>query len=572
MQGKEQIDWNCEKEVQVKTKVKKIKKKAMIGEKKKRRPDEDLEDLMKDDEDNDRILSKKFEQKMDIDDSGSEEEDIESESDPEEEVIIDDDHDDNSDELMEEDEEEVEVDAGKKMKVNLWDEGNKLKDEEELDFDNEAYEMLHRSKVEWPCMTIDFMLPQNFEGPIKSFYNPSGSNNLNNLDTYPYSCYMIAGSQTNTNNGYLYYMKWFNMHKTKYDDDPDKGADSDEDEAAEPFMKYEKVQVKGNINRIKSMKNSYLAAYWTDTPTVEIVDMRQVISEMEDNIARKKDKKKDGYKNNPNKNKKQKINPRSINLKSFSRKYEGFGIEWYPLTPGVLAAGGHDKIVEVYLPTDESCTDWVLNSQNLNNSLGVLKGHKGSIEDIIWSPVQPHVMATCSVDKSIRFWDLRVDKNNPPIVIDKAHDSDVNVISWNHFCDFMIASGGDDNAFKVWDIRYVSNGPISNILWHKSPITAIAWDPFEDSQLAVSSEDNRLSIWDFSVEPDDNHLFDHTNQEIPQQLIFLHQGQENIKDLKFHPVFKNFIVSTAENGINVFKPAFDEDSSIASDEMMDIDQ
>jgi hypothetical protein len=46
-------------------------------------------------------------------------------------------------------------------------------------------------------------------------------------------------------------MKWYNMHKTKYDDDPDKATESDEEEGAEPFLKFERVQIKGNVNRIK---------------------------------------------------------------------------------------------------------------------------------------------------------------------------------------------------------------------------------------------------------------------------------------------------------------------------------
>ena len=32
-----------------------------------------------------------------------------------------------------------------------------------------------------------------------------------------------------------------------------------------------------------------------------------------------------------------------------------------------------------------------------------------------------------------------------------------------------------------------------------------------------------------------------------------------MKDVKFHPYFKNLIVSTSENGINLFKPGFEED-------------
>ena len=50
-----------------------------------------------------------------------------------------------------------------KIQVNLWDDkkNNNLKDGEILDFDNDAYEMLHRSKVEWPCLSVDFLLKEN---------------------------------------------------------------------------------------------------------------------------------------------------------------------------------------------------------------------------------------------------------------------------------------------------------------------------------------------------------------------------------------------------------------------------
>jgi len=546
------------------TKKKEKNKKEEINSKK-RRADAEFEDVMMDSND----MAKKFTDNLDLE-AEDEESDYASNSE-EEDVMIDEDYEDNSEDYDEEmsDEEERKDDTRNKQKinVNIWDEKeNKLEKDQELDYDNAAYDMLHRAKVEWPCLSIDFIIPENFYPPVKPFYEKR--NFTLSKDEYPLTSYLVGGGQTASQNGYLYYMKWFNMHKTKYDDDPDKGDDSDDEEGTNPYLKFEKVQVKGNINKIKSMKNSYLTAYWSDHPCVEIVDMRQLINDLEENIEHQKENYEMGLKNN---NKKRKLNAKSITIKSFSRQSEGFGIEWSNLSPGVLAAGGNDRKIEIYIPTDESCTDWVLNSNNINNCMGSLRGHKGSVEDIVWSPVQAYVLASCSTDKSIKFWDIRTDKNNPPIVIEQAHESDVNCLSWNHFCEFMIASGGEDNAFKVWDIRHINHGPISNIKWHKGPISSLAWDPFEDSQLAVSSEDNRVSIWDFAVEPDDNQLFDNLNQEIPQQLIFLHQGQENIKDIKFHPAYKNFLVSTAENGINVFRPAFDDDSSIATDEEMAID-
>jgi ribosome assembly protein RRB1 len=190
---------------------------------------------------------------------------------------------------VEENENEINTNSKKekdknKEHVNLWDEQNlnKLKNNEVLDFDNNAYEMLHRSKVEWPCLSIDFLIPENFDkSNLKSFYSPNSERNLTE-DKYPYTTYMIAGSQTNEKNGYLYYMKWYGMYKTKYDDDPDKGFDSDDEEAKNPYMKFEKVKMNGNINRIKSMKNSFISAIWTDYPSIEIIDISELISSIND--------------------------------------------------------------------------------------------------------------------------------------------------------------------------------------------------------------------------------------------------------------------------------------------------
>ena len=41
----------------------------------------------------------------------------------------------------------------------LWNDVKEpLKEDEELEFDSSAYEMLHRSNPEWPCLSIDVVL------------------------------------------------------------------------------------------------------------------------------------------------------------------------------------------------------------------------------------------------------------------------------------------------------------------------------------------------------------------------------------------------------------------------------
>ena len=48
-----------------------------------------------------------------------------------------------------------------------------------------------------------------------------------------------------------------------------------------------------------------------------------------------------------------------------------------------------------------------------------------------WSPTEPYVFASCSVDGNIAIWDIRLGKS--PAASIKAHNVDVNVISWNRY-------------------------------------------------------------------------------------------------------------------------------------------
>lgn len=83
--------------------------------------------------------------------------------------------------------------------------------------------------------------------------------------------------------------------------------------------------------------------------------------------------------------------------------------------------------------------------------------------------------------------------------------------------------------------------PITRIRWHTQAITSLSFEPREDSVLAVCSADNKLTLWDFSVDADEtmkdekNKELDANGMEIPPQLMFLHQGQNNMKELRFHP-------------------------------------
>lgn len=105
---------------------------------------------------------------------------------------------------------------------------------------------------------------------------------------------------------------------------------------------------------------------------------------------------------------------------------------------------------------------------------------------------------------------------------------------------------------------------ITRIRWHTHAITSLQFEPGEESVLAVASADNKLTLWDFSVEVDESEQ--NPDDDIPPQLMFLHQGQTNMKELRFHPYYREMIVTTAEDSYNIFRPNLDpEDDEIAYD-------
>jgi len=85
-----------------------------------------------------------------------------------------------------------------------------------------------------------------------------------------------------------------------------------------------------------------------------------------------------------------------------------------------------------------------------------------------------------------------------------------------------------------------------------------------------------MTLWDFSVEVDEQEQaaqeenLNTNGLDIPPQLMFLHQGQKNMKELRFHPQFRTLLLTTAEDSFNVFRPNLDPDvEETPSDQQME---
>ena len=428
------------------------------------------------------------------------------------------------------------------VKVNDGDDTN------DLDFDESAYLMYHRAECGYPCLSFD-VIPDSL-----------GSNE-ERATSYPQTVYLVAGTQApKLSANKLLVMKMSNLTRMKpkknknEEDDEDSESDDDDDEDPEndPRLLCAQIPHDGAVNRVRTMTlgSTQVAASWSETGRVNVWDLTKQLQAVED------EKTNDLFK-------KLRTLPKPI-FSFIGHKAEGYAMDWSVVNKGYLATGDQNKKIFIWKPLE--AFSWHVDQHPLT-------GHEDSVEDIQWSPNEENILVSCSVDKSIRIWDIRSDQKTANVLtIPSAHDSDVNVISWNKKQSPFLLSGGDDGAIKTWDMRQFGKTvptPIAVFKHHTAPITSIEWHPTDSSVFAASGEDNQITLWDLAVEKDEEEegvgsgsssKDDEEDEEekaqldqLPPQLLFIHQGSNEVKELHWHQQIPGLVISTAVSGFDVFR-------------------
>ncbi|MCL4130447.1 UNVERIFIED_CONTAM: hypothetical protein GTU68_017815 [Idotea baltica] len=191
----------------------------------------------------------------------------------------------------------------------------------------------------------------------------------------PVTCYFVAGSQaarTHINNIVL--LKMSNLRKINTADN-EEDEDSDDEEEL-PVITSALINHNGSVNRIRTtaVDNTHLAASWSELGQVNVWDMSAMLEAVDDANAMADFQ-----------------NTQHTPLYSFNgHGVEGFALDWAPSMPGTLASGDCSKFIFIWKP--EEGGKWAVGSRPYT-------AHTASVEDIQWSPNEPHVFASCSVDK-----------------------------------------------------------------------------------------------------------------------------------------------------------------------------
>jgi len=341
--------------------------------------------------------------------------------------------------------------------------------------------------------------------------------------------YAVAGTQADElDKNRLYVVKISDIQQLVVGDEED---EMDEDEADEDAtMHYKYFNHEGGINRVRSMpQQANVVATWAETGKVHIWDVAPLVTavDAEDPAS-------------------QRVPSGSPGFTYEGHPDEGYAMAWSSVDAGRLATGDCKKHIYVWHPGPGGT--WAVDNVPYS-------AHEESVEDIQWSPVEGSVFASCSADKTIKIWDIRTKRASMLTV--QAHQCDVNVISWNKMVSHLMLSGADDGTFRIWDLRnFKSDAPAAHFKWHTSPITSVEWHPTEDAMLAVTEASQATTIWDMSLEKDeeeDAEVAGEAANDVPPALLFEHRGQNDVKEIHWHPQIPGLLCTTASDGFSVFK-------------------
>jgi coronin-1B/1C/6 len=199
--------------------------------------------------------------------------------------------------------------------------------------------------------------------------------------------------------------------------------------------------------------------------------------------------------------------------------------------------------------------------------------HKAPCLEVVWSPFNDHVIASCSEDTTAKVW-LIPDKGltrtiNEPVVELCGHQKRVNTLAWHPTAQNVLITAGGENKLLIWNVG--TGEALLEIAGHPDQIFSVAFN-YDGSQFVTTCKDKKIRIIDSHT---GEVLREGTGHEgvKPQRAIFLQDGKifttgftkrserlyalRNAEDLS-NPIAQDELDTS--NG--VLFPLYDEDSGL----------
>lgn len=237
----------------------------------------------------------------------------------------------------------------------------------------------------------------------------------------------------------------------------------------------------------------------------------------------------------------QQNSPAMPNLRCKGLTTEGYGLDWSPLTKGLLLSSSDDGKVAI----------WDTNHSKLDDDgrlapLHLFEAHKNGCGDVKWHKFHKDIFGSAGDDNILNIWDIRSDLSKPKFTT-AAHQKECQSLDFSPFQEYLLISGGNDKLIKLWDMRRLDK-PLHEFHGHTNDIFKVEWSPFNQAIFGSCSADRRVIVWDISrigmeQTPEDA-------EDGPPELLFVHGGHTSkVSDFSWNEKDPWVIASVSEDNI-----------------------
>lgn len=145
---------------------------------------------------------------------------------------------------------------------------------------------------------------------------------------------------------------------------------------------------------------------------------------------------------------------------------------------------------------------WDLTRPSNNAIMNVLHRHTRAITDINFHPVDPELLATCSIDTFVYSWDMRT----PRMPVGKWAEwrAGATQVKWNTSNSYQLCSS-HHHSFYLWDSRKGAIPVLKIENAHDGKINGLNFSGFND-KLITCANDNTVKVWELNPASSDGGL------------------------------------------------------------------
>uniref|UniRef100_A0A915KTS0 GATOR2 complex protein WDR24 n=1 Tax=Romanomermis culicivorax TaxID=13658 RepID=A0A915KTS0_ROMCU len=158
-------------------------------------------------------------------------------------------------------------------------------------------------------------------------------------------------------------------------------------------------------------------------------------------------------------------------------------VAWSLLEDHVVASAATNGVVVV----------WNLDTQSKNKIERTFSAHKRTVNKVSFHPSDVYCMISGSQDAKIKIYDLR---EKEPVLTGTDSIRDLQ-FSWHNSAIFAAADEGGN--IKCWDLR-TTERPSKTFTAHGGPVLSLDFHPTLKSWLATGSRDRVIKVWDWLLE------------------------------------------------------------------------